>query len=164
MRSTLLRMGASLVGGAVATGLALAVMKRVDRLPRPLRPQQPSRDPGLEMISRGERRFGALPAPVKSVGAQLLQWGYGMTGPLALGIVSSKLGVRSPVKTLLAGAGLGALVWAIGYAGWLPALRLVPPVHKVPMQKNAAGLLHHVVYGAMASVPLAIAAPRLDRT
>ena len=60
------------------------------------------------------------------------------------------------------GAALGAVVWMVGYEGWLPAAGLTSPAHRVPLAKNATGLASHVAYGALASVPLAIAAPLIE--
>ena len=35
-------------------------------------------------------------------------------------------------------------------------------VHRVPLAKNASGLASHVAYGAIASLPLAFASPRIE--
>ena len=85
-----------------------------------------------------------------------LQWAYGLTGPLGLGALSRAAALDGIGKTIAAGALMGAIAWAAGYVGWLPATGLTPPVHRVPFAKNASGLVSHVAYGAMAALPLAL--------
>jgi hypothetical protein len=132
------------------------------RLPERVRPPLPRQDPGHAMVQRGERLFGALSPKMHTRAAQGLQWGYGLTWPLGLAALSGVLGLRSPGRTIAAGALLGAVVWLVGYEGWLPALGLVPHAHRVPLAKNAAGLASHVAYGTLAALPLALTAPRIE--
>ena len=56
---------------------------------------------------------------------------------------------------------LGAVCWLIGFEGWLPALGLTPPAHRVGLGRNASGLASHVAYGTLAALPLAMAGPRI---
>lgn len=162
MRKTLIKLAAGLVGGAVGTLLMTRTMKLAPRLPERLKPPMPRRDPGEVMVEKGERIVGPLSQEMHTRAAQGLQWAYGMTAPLGLAALSGVLGLRSPGRTLAAGALVGALVWLIGYEGWLPAIGLTPPAHRVPLSKNASGLAAHVAYGAIASLPLAIAAPLVE--
>lgn len=163
MAKTLLKLWMGLVGGVAGTMAMQAIMKASGKLPEPIRPPMPARDPGQVMMEKAQTVVGTLPVKVHQVGAQGLHWGYGVVGPLAMAAVSSILGARSTGKTILAGTLVGVAVWAAGYVGWLPALGLVPPVHKVPIGKSASGLLGHAAYGALASLPLALATPRIDR-
>ena len=137
-------------------------MPLADKLPEKLKPAMPSQDPGHFMVRQGERIVGPLSPKVHSVAVHGLQWAYGMSWPIGLAALSGILGLRSAGKTVAAGALLGAIVWLIGYEGWLPAVGLVPRAHRVPLAKNASGLASHVAYGALAALPLAIATPRLE--
>lgn len=161
MRGTLIRLAAATVGGVMATWLMREGMKHAGRLPERVRPPMPREDPGEFMVRQGERIVGALRQDVHSRAVHGLHWAYGLSGPIALGALSGVLGLRSTAKLLGAGALVGALVWAAGYLGWLPAAGLMPPVHRMPPAKTASSLASHVAYGTLASLPLALAAPRL---
>ena len=162
MRNLMLKLAAGAVGGAVATYLMQKSLPLAKKLPQKFQPQTPSRDPGDFMVSQAEKLVGPLSPKMHSGAAHGLQWAYGLTWPLGLAALSNALGTKSIGKTVAAGALLGAIVWAIGYAGWLPATGLTPPVHRVPLAKSASGLASHVAYGAIASLPLAFASPRIE--
>jgi hypothetical protein len=162
MRNMMLKLAAGAVGGAVATYLMTRSMPLSKKLPAKLQPQMPARDPGDFMVTQGERLVGPLSQKMHTRAAHGLQWAYGLSWPLGLAALSGALGLRSAGKTIAAGTILGAIVWAIGYAGWIPATGLMPPVHRVPLGKSAFGFVAHVAYGALASLPLALAAPRLQ--
>jgi hypothetical protein len=162
MRNMMLKLAAGAVGGAAATYLLTKAMPLTRKLPPGLRPQTPHRDPGDFMVTHAEKLTGPLSQKMHSGAAHGLHWAYGISWPLGLAALSGVLGLDSTKKTIAAGAILGAIVWAVGYAGWLPALGLAPPVHRVPLKKSASGLVSHVAYGALASLPLALATPRLE--
>jgi hypothetical protein len=143
-----------------ATYLLTRAQPLAERLPERLQPAEPKEDPGHFMVQQGERIVGKLSPKMHSRAAQGLQWSYGLVWPMGLAALSGVLGLRSAPRTLAAGAALGALVWLVGYEGWLPALGLMPPAHRVPLAKNATSLASHVAYGAVAALPLALAAPR----
>ncbi|HEX6835565.1 MAG TPA: hypothetical protein VF334_03275 [Polyangia bacterium] len=161
MRNTLIKLVAGAVGGAVGTLLMLQSMPLADKLPEKLKPPMPEKDPGDLLVEKGERIVGPLSPKMHSRAVQGLRWCYGLVWPLGLAALADLLGLRSAKKTIAAGAVLGAVVWIIGYEGWLPALGVVPPAHRVPLGKNASSLASHVAYGTIAAVPLAVAAPRL---
>jgi hypothetical protein len=48
----------------------------------------------------------------------------------------------------LAGAAFGAAVWLVSYAGWIPALRILPPPQRDRPGRPGWMLLAHLVYGA----------------
>lgn len=162
MRNTLLKLAAGAVGGAVATYLMQKAMPLSQRLPERFQPPLPKQDPGHFMVQKSKRIVGELSPKVHSGAAQGLHWAYGVSWPLGLAALSGALGLRSPGKTIAAGAILGAIVWAVGYAGWLPATGLMPQVHRVPLAKNASSLASHVAYGTLASLPLALAGRRIE--
>jgi hypothetical protein len=162
MRNTLIKLAAGAVGGAVATLLMTKSMPLAEKLPEKLKPATPNRDPGDFIVEQCEKVVGPLSPKVHSGAAQGLHWAYGITWPIGLAALSGVLGLRTFGKTLAVGAALGAVVWLVGYEGWLPAAGLTSPAHRVPLAKNASGLASHVAYGALASVPLAIAAPLIE--
>jgi len=162
MRNLLIKLAAGAVGGAVATLLMQKAMPLSQKLPEKLQPQLPNRDPGDFMVAQGEKIVGPFSPKVHSGAAHGLHWAYGVSWPLGLAALSGPFGLRSIGKTVAAGALLGAIVWVVGYEGWLPAVGLAPPAHRVPLAKNASGLASHVAYGALASLPLAVAARRLE--
>ncbi|NJN17436.1 MAG: DUF1440 domain-containing protein [Oscillochloris sp.] len=45
------------------------------------------------------------------------------------------------------GIGYGLLIWALGYAGWLPAARIVEPPWREPLGRTLQLLTAHVVWG-----------------
>lgn len=159
MRQTVLKLAAAAVGGAVATYFMQRGMKMSGKLPRRYRPPR-QRDPAEFLVRQAERVVGRLPRARHQQAAQSLHWIYGVSWPVGLALLSSALGTRSAARTMLAGSALGALVWAVGYGGWLPAAGLVKPVHKVPKTQQASALMSHLAWGTLASVPLALASPR----
>jgi hypothetical protein len=162
MRNLLIKLAAGAVGGAAATALINAAMPHSKRLPARFQPIAPRQDPGDFMVKQAEKLIGALSPKMHSRAVHSLPWAYGMSWPLGLAALSGLLRLRSPGKTIAAGALLGAIVWAVGYEGWLPATGLLPPAHRAPLARNATGLVSHVAYGTIAALPLAIAVPRLQ--
>jgi hypothetical protein len=162
MRNLLIKLAAGAVGGIAGTYLLGRTLPLSERLPKRLRPHTPRKDPGHFMVQQGERIIGALSPKMHRRAVQGVHLAYGVSWPLGLAALSGVLGLRSAPRTICAGALLGTLVWIIGYEGWLPALGLATPAHRVPLGKNAAGLMSHVAYGAVAALPLALAGPRLQ--
>jgi hypothetical protein len=157
MARTWVKLVAGLAGGALATWAMRRSLPLAGRLPERLRPPTPRQDPGERMVRVGERLLGhALPRKVHTAAVQGLPWAYGISWPLALAAVSGALGLRTPGRTLAAGAALGAVVWAAGYAGWLPALGLLPPLGEVDPRRSATSLASHAAWGALAALPLAL--------
>jgi hypothetical protein len=161
MRNLLIKLAAGAVGGAIATLAMKQSFPLQGRLPKRLQPIMPKKDPGDFLLGRAEKRFGKLSPKLHSGAVQGMPWAYGLVWPLGLAALSRLLRLRSASRTIAAGAALGALVWVIGYEGWLPAFGLTPPAHRVGIGKNATGIMTHVAYGTLASLPLAAAAHRL---
>jgi len=144
-----------ILGGAAGTALLQRAMKASERLPVRLQPTRARQDPGEFMIAKVEQLRGApLSRGVRDFAVQGLHWGYGMTAGLLLGLATSRRHVRTAPSALLAGAILGTGVWAVGYAGWLPATKLTPPLTRQGGRHIAASLLEHVAFGLVAAVPL----------
>jgi hypothetical protein len=106
--------------------------------------------PGEFMVEQAHRALpdeirGRVPEVVKKTAAQSLGLGYGMTFGALYGLVRRRGG-----NTLVDGAALGLVSWAVGYLGWLPATKLMPPVHKQRPQQVIMPILQHVAFGIVA--------------
>lgn len=127
------------------------VMALSQRLPESLQGPEVREDPG-QFITR---KLHVAP-PLREPLAKSLHLIYGATGPLLLGALAPRLRRKGWPQLLLAGAGLGAAVWAVGYLGWLPATGLTKPIYREKVSRTASGLLGHVFYGMLAAVPVLV--------
>jgi hypothetical protein len=144
------------LGGAMGTLFMMNGMKRVGRrLPERLKPTPVRRDPAELMVARMEALHGhPLPRRLHDGLASSLHWAYGIGWGGLLGLATARRPMRSPRDALLAGAALGTLVWAVGYAGWLPATHLTPPLHRQGSRHAATSLIAHVAYGVVSALPI----------
>lgn len=155
MRDTLMHTAEGLLAGLVGTKVMGLELGASGRLPARLQPTQTTDHPGKFVAGRVARRLGKQPSDEQlDKAANALHWAYGTTWAALLGAFSTRLSLRSFGRALLAGAGLGAAVWLAGYAGWLPATRLAPPVHRQGGGHIATDLLMHVGYGIATALPL----------
>jgi hypothetical protein len=143
------------LGGAIGTLLMKQTLSLGRRLPAELQPPSVRSDPAELVLSRVEALRGR-PLPGHDRLATALQWAYGIAWGSLLGIAVDRLHVRTPRRTLLVGAGVGALVWAVGYAGWLPRAGLTEPLRRQGVGRVATSLATHVLFGVAASVPIAL--------
>ncbi len=157
MRKNLwLELAAGVAGGLLGTELMQTMMKRAGKMPPSLRPPAPAKNPAEFMVEKAERlAHRELPPGIHRAAVKSMPWAYGTVWPFAFSLVANRLGWRSAGRLLAAGAGLGALVWAIGSLGWLPATGLSPGVHRQAPGRVAANLIGHLAYGALSTVPLA---------
>lgn len=65
----------------------------------------------------------------------------------AAGALVGPLAARTP-NPAAAGAAAGAVLWAAGYLGWVPALGLMAPATEQPASRNALMIAAHLVWGA----------------
>src|SRR5579883_1447273 len=117
------------------------------------------------MVSRLERALGrALPRRLHRAAVEGSRWQYGALWPTLFATVAPRfLRLRSLGQAAIAGASLGAAVWTVGYAGWLPAAHLVPPLYRQRPTRSIASLLGHAAYGIGAVVPIYLIEQRLRR-
>jgi hypothetical protein len=73
--------------------------------------------------------------------------GYG-AGVGALFAVAERT-TRLPVPGAVAGALYGLAVWTVSYAGWIPALGIMPPPHRDRHDRQTSMILAHLMYGAV---------------
>lgn len=152
---------AGVLGGAVGTALLRQGLKLSHKLPMRLQPTQVRQDPGDFMVMKIEQFRGKpLRRPIRDLIAHGSHWGYGITSGLLLGLVTSRRHVPTFPAALLAGAVLGTGVWAVGYAGWLPAAKLAPPLTRQGGRHIAVSVLGHIAFGLVAVAPILL----LDRT
>ncbi len=52
---------------------------------------------------------------------------------------------------------MGALVWGVGYLGWMPLTGVAEPLNRQPPLATATEFLGHTAYGVVSSLPLALA-------
>lgn len=91
----------------------------------------------------------------------ILHFGYGATWGVAYALAQEK--VLNIGRPGLAGPVFGALLWVLGYCGWLPVLGLYPPPTRLPNRKVAAELVAtHVIYGTATAVVQRVLRTRLE--
>ncbi|MDQ0756404.1 DUF6789 family protein [Arthrobacter sp. B3I4] len=86
--------------------------------------------------------FPRLPLPLTKSAAVGAHLGYGM----AAGALYAMLGKKK--STPATGLAYGAVLWAAGYEGWLPALGVLPPAHRDKPGRAWTMLAAHLLYGA----------------
>lgn len=143
------------LGGVLGTLLIKQTMALGRRMPAGLEPSVPTRDPAEVILSRLEGLRGQpFSGRAHDRFAQALHWAYGIGWGGLLGLAVAGLHVRSTRRILLAGAGMGALVWAVGYVAWLPRAGLMSPVTRQRPGGVLTSLITHVACGVAASVPI----------
>jgi len=147
---------AGALGGLLGTAFIMQSMKLTSKLPEAIKPPTPSKDPAEFLVEQGERAVLHRPLSKRqhTAVAHGLHWAYGVGWAAALGAIAPELRVHKPSTALAAGATLGAIVWGAGYLGWLPAAHLVAPPTKQRPAPMLVGLVSHVMYGALAALPL----------
>lgn len=142
------RLGLGSVAGFAGT-LAIQALMAANQRWRPDTMPPIRKNPGEFMVESAEdalpdRVRQQIPAWAESVAAQGLGAGYGVTfGALYVGL-------RPGGGSVLAdGATLGLAAWATGYLGWLPALGLMPPVHRQETAQVVGPVVHHVLFGVV---------------
>jgi hypothetical protein len=103
--------------------------------------------PGKFMLRKAERLLPRstrrkIPEQVKPGLSNALGFGYGTTfGAL---YATSRPETK---RTIWEGLLLGLATWMVGYLGWLPATKLMPPIWKHKPRQIATPLAEHAVYG-----------------
>ena len=131
------------LAGTVAMSAAMAAT----RLAGVMRHEVPPR----KITARSEDAVGLydrLSQPEFEASWVVGHFAYGMANGMAYAAVRRRLPGPAPV----AGSAFGLAVWAISYAGWLPAVGLYPPPTEDAGDRIAAMIAHHLVYGAATAI------------
>ena len=72
--------------------------------------------------------------------------GFGATAGAIYGAVAPR--VDSAARAVVLGMAYGTGIYAVSYAGWVPALRLMPPPDRDQPQRQAVTLVNHWLFGA----------------
>ncbi len=134
-------------GAGFAGTLALQVLRSASQrwLPQTMPPLR--QDPGEFLVEQAEARLPArmseqIPSVLETAAAKSLAVGYGLTAGVVYAFVRPQGG---PV--LLDGVALGVGVWAAGYAGWLSALKLMPPLREQSATEIIPPVIRHALFG-----------------
>lgn len=149
MRGSLLdRLGQGASAGALATLPMTGVMLVAQRLG--LMGQQP---PARITDAALEAAGAAPPESGRRLWTAAAHVGFG-AGMGAL-FAALRPGRPTVARALLDGAVFGSAVWAISYAGWVPALHLMPPPTRDRAGRPASMIVAHWVFGAALGAILA---------
>ena len=136
----------SAAGGAVAGGIATVAMSIPMLLAR-WAGWTPELPPKAIVKSVADTDGGATTVVLASA----LHVAFGAAG----GVLFSGLrrAFRLERAAVPAGGLFGVAVWAVSYAGWIPALRLLPPPQRDDHRRQWLMVASHVVYGmALAAI------------
>ncbi|GGH91632.1 DUF1440 domain-containing protein [Arthrobacter liuii] len=145
--STLEKVASGGLAGLLATGAMSALLVAADAA------GVMNNEPPLKIVDEFAPR---LPLPLRDTAAVLAHFGYGVAGGCLYALIGKKQ------STLGAGVAYGALVWAVGYEGWLPAMGILPPAHRDKTGRAVTMLAAHLLYGAVLG-KVAGGRPRVDR-
>ena len=131
------------IAGAVATvPMTLVMVTLFRRLP----PEQRYPLPPRLITEDIAERAGADPVmddPALTRATLAAHFGYGAATGALFPLIARR---RYPLA--LIGPGYGIAIWAASYLGWIPALRMLPPATRQPVERNALMLTAHIVWGA----------------
>jgi hypothetical protein len=90
---------------------------------------------------------GDLPKPVRRATSLAAHFAFGTAAGAAFAIAHRRL--RPPSSPIATGVLFGGLVWLVSYAGWIPALGIMPPPGRDRPGRPTSMLLAHGVFGAV---------------
>lgn len=130
--------------GILATGpMTLAMFELQKNLPAaqksPLPPatltHQLTRPIGLSQNLSSSRRADL---------AMISHFGFGLASGVLYALTEGKL--KAP--PILKGSLFGLSVWAVSYAGWIPAIGFRASAFRMPARRNALMIFAHLIWGA----------------
>jgi NAD(P)-dependent dehydrogenase (short-subunit alcohol dehydrogenase family) len=153
--SMVVRTTAGALSGAICALVRRRGLRVSQRLPVRLQPTQPRRDPDAFLVAKLERTLHRpLPWRLHGALASGLHAGYGAATGALLAVVTRRRGLGTAGRAVLAGTALGAAVWAVGYAGWMPRARLVPRLRGQGLNHVTASLLAFTASGVVTALPV----------
>lgn len=134
-------LGEGALGGAVGTAAFTGWMKGAQRigLLGELPPRKIARK-ALETVTTPSK-------PAIELTTALTHLGFGVATGALFGVISKSLHTRVP--GYVQGAVFGSLVWLTSYAGWVPALDIMPPPHRDRPDRPWVMWLGHLVFGGL---------------
>jgi hypothetical protein len=146
----LLRSAVSGAGAGVAATLAMsAAMLALQRL------GLMGRTPPRHIVEHLSKRLGLgrrLPSPASKVLSAVAHLGFGAAQGAIYAVAMKTPAAldREPASPALTTSIPFALtVWAASYAGWIPALGILPPPSRDRFGRPTSMVLSHLVYGAV---------------
>lgn len=134
--------GRGAAAGLAATGAMSVLMHQAHRLG--LMGEHPPQRITDHLLHRAGSR---PPRPVRRALGTAAHLAFGVgTGTAYGGMRSQGWLPGPPVAT---GVGAAMAVWTASYAGWIPALGVLPPPHQDRPGRQPAMVAAHVVYGAV---------------
>jgi len=141
-------------GGLVATVAMSAVMlgaQKIGLLGRA--PPRKLTDAALRAVGL----LGSTPEPARRALATLGHFAFGGACGALFGVAhdvwraraASTSGVRGHRAPIAAGVAFGTAIWTVSYAGWVPALRIMPTPKNDRPGRPASMVLAHWVFGAV---------------
>lgn len=136
-------LGEGVLGGAVGTAAFTGLMlgaKRVGLL---------GELPPREITRRALEQATGEPQPRRlvNVATAISHLAFGVAAGALFAVGARRLQTRVPNTVL--GTAFGALVWAASYAGWAPALDLMPKPTEDRPDRPLISFLGHVVFGGV---------------
>jgi len=144
-----------LAGGVVATAAMSAVMLAAQKAGL-LGEMPPEKITGRLLAAAGLRR--KTPEGARQAFSMLLHFAFGGASGAAFGVAHELWRTRSRTALrrsharrvpLLAGLAFGTAIWASSYAGWVPALRIMPMPQRDRRGRPTSMVLAHWVFGAV---------------
>ncbi|MEV0596743.1 DUF6789 family protein [Nonomuraea cavernae] len=134
--------------GALATAVMSAVMVAGERAG--LMGGQPPKHIVRSFLPGSERKR----KPGEGALAAVAHFGFGIGSGALFGLMARRRRARVP-----AGIAYGLMIWVVSYAGWVPKMTVLPPIHRDRPGRPIVMAAGHVVYGTA----LACALNRLDQ-
>ncbi|HVX85000.1 MAG TPA: hypothetical protein VH253_09310 [Phycisphaerae bacterium] len=144
MRRVAVGAAAGVAGTLVLQGTVMGMQRLAPQWDAP-----EAEDPASFMLWQGEKHLPrkvwmGIPAKAETAAGVGLSLAYGAT----FGALYAAARGHSRSR-LLEGALLGTAVWAVGYLGWLPAAKLIPPVWRQELKQITGPVVQHLVYGVV---------------
>lgn len=131
-------------GGAIGTAVMTALMVAGQRAG--LMGEMPPR----KITRAALRGLGLRPRRrTQQLGTTLSHLGFGVAVGALFGALTAGDRRPRPLPAALLGAGYGTLVWLVSYAGWVPALGIMPPPRRDRPGRQGTMLAAHLLYGAV---------------
>jgi uncharacterized membrane protein YagU involved in acid resistance len=138
--------GLGAIAGIAGTGLMQGMLAGSRKFaPQTLPPMKD--DPGNFMVEQAEKLLPEpaqekIPSSAEKAAAMALAFGYGTTFTMLYAGLP-----RRQRRILMDGAALGGLTWAVGYLGWLPVAKLMPPIWKQEPKQVVPNIFSHLLFG-----------------